>query len=158
MKNLRFSMAWLILLLCLTPAVMAQDTLTATKEQNIRKLLAMTDAKGIFMRSIESQVAMMKKTGSQVPAKFWDEMLKEIDAGKFIEYLIPIYDKHFSDEELKSIIAFYETPAGRKLISTLPEVMAESAVAGEKYGRIVATKVVEKMKAEGTFPSTTPPE
>jgi hypothetical protein len=157
MKNLRFSIAGLILLLCLMPAVMAQGGLTLAKEKNIRKLLAMTDASGIFKRSLESQIGMMKKTSTQVPSKYWDELLKEVDADKFIELLLPIYDKHFSNEELEGIIAFYETPVGKKLVSTLPQVMEESGAAGAIYGQEVAARVIKRMQAEGTFKSDPKP-
>ena len=149
-----------ILLLCFTPALMAQNTPAATKEENIRKLLTLTDAQGVFKSSIESQIsaakAATKANGTRIPPKLWDEVLKEIDPSEFVELLIPIYDKHFSNEELEGLIAFYETPLGKKLISKLPQIMTESAAAGEKYGQQIANKVIQRMQAEGTFPSAAP--
>jgi hypothetical protein len=145
-----------LLLLCFAPAVMAQSTLKATKDENIRKLLVLTDASGIFKRSLEAQLSLMKASETRVPPRFWDEVLKEVDPDKFVELLIPVYDKHFSDEELKGLIAFYETPLGKKLVAELPPIMTESATIGDKYGRQIANQVIKRMQAEGTFPSAAP--
>lgn len=156
MRKYRLAVMSFLLLLCFTPSLVAQSTPTATKEANIRKLLVQTDAKGIFKRSLETQMNMMKASASQIPPKFWDEILKEVDADKFIELLIPVYDKHFSNDELEGLIAFYDTPLGKKMVSKLPQIMAESAEAGSKYGEQIATKVIQRMQAEGTFPSAAP--
>jgi uncharacterized protein len=37
----------------------------------------------------------------------------------------PLYDKYFNEQELKELIAFYRTPAGRKAIAVLPALMQE---------------------------------
>ncbi|HUQ34090.1 MAG TPA: DUF2059 domain-containing protein [Pyrinomonadaceae bacterium] len=145
-----------LLLLCLAPAVMAQSTQKATKDENIRKLLALTDAGGLFKRGLESQLSMMKARETRVPPRFWDEVLKEVDPERFVELLIPVYDKHFSDDELKDLIAFYETPLGKKLVSEMTPIMTETAAIGAKYGEQIANRVVKRMQAEGTFPSAAP--
>src|SRR4051794_5266171 len=91
----------LLLLLCIAPVVLAQSEPKATKEENIRKLLTLTDASGTFKRALEIQLSLMKASEVRIPPKFWDEVLKEADPDKFAELLIPVYDKHFSDDELK---------------------------------------------------------
>lgn len=144
------------LLLCFTPAVMAQSAPKETKDANIRKLLVLTDARGIFKRGLEAQLSLMKASEVRVPPRFWDAVLKEVDPDEFVELLIPVYDKHFSDDELKGLIAFYETPLGKKLISELPPIMTESAAIGDKYGEQIAGQVIKRMQAEGTFPSAAP--
>lgn len=145
-----------LLLSCFTPSLMAQSTPAETKEANIRKLLTLMDAKGVFNRAIEAQISAAKASGTRIPPKFWDEVLKAIDPDKFMEFLVPIYDKHFSNEEVEGMIAFYETPLGKKLVSELPKIMMETAAVGDKYGQEIANQVIQKMQAEGTFPSAAP--
>ena len=49
---------------------------------------------------------------------------KEVDMEKMVEeIIIPIYDKHFSETELRDLIAFYKTPTGRKSTELMPELM-----------------------------------
>jgi hypothetical protein len=156
MKKYSLAVMSFLLLLCFAPVVVAQGTLKATKDENIRKLLALTDASGTFKRSLEAQLSLMKASETRVPPRFWDEVLKEADPDKFVELLIPVYDKHFSDDELKGLIAFYETPLGKKLVSEMTPIMTETAAIGAKYGEQIANRVVKKMQAEGTFPSAAP--
>jgi hypothetical protein len=37
----------------------------------------------------------------------------------------PLYEQRFSQEELAQIVAFYRTPAGRKLVTAFPEIQQE---------------------------------
>ncbi|NRB08638.1 MAG: DUF2059 domain-containing protein [Richelia sp.] len=37
-----------------------------------------------------------------------------------------LYSKDFTNEEIKGLIAFYETPLGRKTISVMPKLLQES--------------------------------
>jgi hypothetical protein len=145
-----------LLLLCFVPTAIAQSTLKTTKEENIRKLLVLMDSSGTFMRALEEQLSLMKARVTQIPPRFWDEVLKEVDPDKFVELLIPVYDKHFSDEDLKGLIAFYETPLGKKWVSELPQLMPETAAIGVKYGEQISNRVIKRMQAEGTFPSAAP--
>ena len=158
MRKYRLAAMSFLLLLCIAPALMAQSTpaAAATKEESVRKLLNLTDAKGTFKRAIEAQLNMMKGNVPSIPPKFWDEVLKEVDPDKFMELIIPVYDKLFTKDEIEGMIAFYETPLGKKLVATLPQIITESSAAGDKYGQEVATKVIKRMQAEGSFPSAAP--
>lgn len=52
---------------------------------------------------------------------------KEIDLDQMIDdIVVPIYDKHFSEAELRELIAFYKTTTGRKTIELMPELMMAS--------------------------------
>jgi hypothetical protein len=156
MRKYRLAVISCFLLLCFAPMLMAQSAPTATKEENIRKLLTLTDARGTFKRALESQLSLMKTSGTRIPPKFWDDVLKEVDPDEFVELLMPVYDRHFSNDELKGLIAFYETPLGKKLVSELPQLMTETSAIGEKYGEQIANQVIKRMQAEGTFPSAAP--
>jgi hypothetical protein len=78
----------------------------------------------------------------------FDLMLKQIEKDKpdeaqkirervkideIIEHLLPIYDRNFTSEDLKTFIAFYGSPEGQKLIVTIPELMKESVQESVKY-------------------------
>ena len=152
MTKYRLALMCCLLLLCFAPALRAQTTPATTKAANIRKLLVLMDAGTTFETALETQVDLMKRTAKDIPPRFWDELVKEIDANAFLELLVPIYDKHLSADDLEALIVFYQTPSGKRLISVLPLIMSESGAAGEKYGAQVAERVIKKMQAEGTMP------
>ena len=157
MRIFRLAVMSCLLLLFLTPAVIAQTAPANTKTANIRKLLLLMDAGTTFKNAMQTQVDLMKLAAKDIPPKFWDELLKEIDPAAFLELLVPIYDKHLSAEDVDAMIVFYQTPTGKKLISALPQIIAETGVAAEKYGGQASERVIKRMQAEGTFPGAPPP-
>jgi hypothetical protein len=54
--------------------------------------------------------------------KFGSRFTKEI----IVPMVISVYAKRFSEEDLKQLIAFYESPLGRKASSVLRDLDAES--------------------------------
>jgi uncharacterized protein len=38
---------------------------------------------------------------------------------------VPIYQKYYTRPEMDAILAFYESPAGRKMMTTMPAMMGE---------------------------------
>ena len=92
---------------------------------------------------------MYKKNYTQVDPAFWNEMQKEVSADGLINLVVPIYDKHFSEQEIDALITFYSSPAGKKIIQTMPVVMQESMAAGQQWGKELSEKVMERMKAKG---------
>jgi hypothetical protein len=60
----------------------------------------------------------------------------------------PLYDKHFSEKELRQMLAFYHTPVGRKSIELMPSLMQEAAAGVEKTVRPVAITLIQAIVAE----------
>ena len=55
--------------------------------------------------------------------------------GEMLDAMVPIYQKHLSKGDLESILAFYSSPVGRKLLREQPAMMQESMEVGGKIGR-----------------------
>lgn len=56
-----------------------------------------------------------------------------INVDEIIERLLPVYDKYFSEEDLKDYIEFYASPKGKKLIDAISKVMRESVDVSAQY-------------------------
>jgi len=57
--------------------------------------------------------------------KYIDFMMnevKELSKRLVNEEMVNIYDKHFTHEEIKDLIQFYESPTGKKLLEKNPEI------------------------------------
>jgi hypothetical protein len=60
-------------------------------------------------------------------AKFRKAYADRIRIGEIIEKIsYPLYAKHFTENELRDLIAFYKTPTGRKTLAVMPELMTDS--------------------------------
>lgn len=62
--------------------------------------------------------------------------------------LMSIYDKYYTVEDLKAINAFYESPSGQKVLSTLPQIMQESMKIGQEWGSKIGAQAAEEIKQE----------
>ena len=95
--------------------------------------------------------------------KFRKRLAESVDYPKYIrEAIFPLYDKFYSEQDLKDIVEFYRTPTGQKLIGTLPQLLAESQTAARdkllpQIVPIVQQLVEEEFDSIGPKPQTGPP-
>ena len=124
----------------------------AAKQADIKKLLSITGASKTGLRVFSQVIGMFQRAHSEVPEPVWMEMVSEaeVKVDDFVtEMLVPIYDKHLTHEDIKGLIAFYETPAGQKLLSVMPLMHQESRQAGEIWGREFARTVQQRLAEKG---------
>jgi len=57
-----------------------------------------------------------------------------------------IYASHFSEQELKDILAFYTSPAGKKLLAEQPKVVDESLKFAQEWSASLSDEVIGKMR------------
>jgi hypothetical protein len=54
-----------------------------------------------------------------------DEMLKVISVDEMIAMMIPVYQKHFTSDDINAMANFYSSPIGRKVLQEMPSLMQE---------------------------------
>ena len=73
--------------------------------------------------------------------------------GDFMDEMNAIYAKYFSQEDIRQMIAFYETPVGRKSIEVMPELMSESMQVTmrwmAKVNPVIQERVTAQLREEG---------
>jgi uncharacterized protein len=126
-------------------AVHAEET---QKQKDIRKLLKITGSGELGTQVMNQMVVSMKKAMPQVPEKFWGDFMKEVRTDELVDLIVPVYDRNLSQDDVKELIKFYETPTGKKFVSVLPKITQESMVVGEKWGRQLAERVIKKLQAQ----------
>jgi hypothetical protein len=63
------------------------------------------------------------------------------------ELVIPLYDRHFSLDELRGLNAFYSSPLGRKTIAVMPALLNDSMALGARWGRELGPRIAERLRA-----------
>jgi len=59
--------------------------------------------------------------------RFQTRLLEKLDYGAMIdEIAIGVYDKNYTLEEIKDLIAFYKSPTGQKSLKLMPTIMRET--------------------------------
>jgi uncharacterized protein len=121
---------------------------SASKE-HVKTLLEVTGSAKVGLQVMSNMISTMKKSHPSIPEKFWDDFLKEAKPEEMIDLMIPIYAKHFTDEDVIGLIEFYNTPLGKKVTSTLPLIAQESYSVGAEWGKKIATQIIKKLEEQG---------
>jgi hypothetical protein len=84
-----------------------------------------------------------------------DNLIKQysVRSGELMNDAARIYASHFTQAELKQLLAFYQSPLGQKVIAEEPKTADESmAMAGswaDKLSEVVMSKMRAEMKKRG---------
>ncbi len=116
------------------------------KPESIRLMMKKTGAVNIGEEMMKHMLPSLKQLSPNAPESFWKEIMTEMDMSDAIELLVPIYQKHLTEQDVQAINRFYDTDAGKRLIKANPKIMEESMAVGQKWGREVAEKVIKKLK------------
>jgi len=125
------------------------DADESQKRKDIRRLLKITGTPELGLRIARRIIQNMKRSYPDVPDKFWAEFEDELHEDAFISIIVPIYEEHFTHEDVKKLIEFYKTDVGQKYVDKLPELTEQSMQAGRNWGRELGQKIVDKLQANG---------
>jgi len=75
----------------------------------------------------------MKQIIAKAPIQKRAELEAIFDIDDFMAVLVPIYDNHFEEDELKKLKIFYESPLGQKMLTINPELMKETMQASMHF-------------------------
>ncbi len=65
-----------------------------------------------------------------------------------IEAIATIYARLFTTEELAQISAFYDSPAGRKMVKEMPAILSETMSVAQLVGHKITMEVIAKLRPE----------
>jgi hypothetical protein len=81
--------------------------------------------------------------------RFRELFTERLNFSQIIETVyLPLYDKTFSAEELRQLLAFYRTPVGRKSIEVMPSLMQEAGGGIEAVVRPLSVGLIQEIVAE----------
>lgn len=143
------AMKYLLLFLFVSVLALNTNAQADSKEKLIKEMLELSGAKKMALQTMEMMISSFKKRMPTVENDFWNEFMKEADSDDLINMIIPVYAKHFTESEVKELIAFYNTSVGKKMVEKLPVISQESFGIGEAWGKALGEKVMSKLKAAG---------
>lgn len=128
----------------------AVQTAHIQKIDDIHKLLEATHVHQLMDQMLAQMFGMIKQQipENEVPAGIWDSAAKELKSDEAIERIVPIYDKYYTDQDIKGLLAFYESPLGQKVVQTTPQVMKESMAIGQRWGQEAAERMLKKLNQQ----------
>jgi hypothetical protein len=73
---------------------------------------------------------------------------KKFDADQITEQLVGIYDKHFTDDEIKGLLQFYGSPLGQKVAGEMPKISKETQAAVRSASGKAAREALAEVKQQ----------
>ena len=122
-----------------------------------KQLVSVTGATALFSPLIAGVVEqskllflqqnpMLQKDLNEIAAKMRTDL--EPRFAEITDEVARQYASHFSEQELKDILAFYESPAGKKLLQEQPKVVNNSMQYAQNWANKLSTEVTAKMRDE----------
>jgi hypothetical protein len=100
-------------------------------------------------RVLDEMFDAFEKNLPLVPPPVWEELRKSYATEEFVQLQVAIYKKHFSLEEIQGLIAFHQTPLGRKLLQVQPELVKEGMVVGQEFARRAFERLRRQLEEKG---------
>ena len=143
--KLKTSLVVLILIVC---SAFLRADVTPEKRIEIDRMLKLTGMEKLVDQMMNQMIAGFRANMKDVSSDFWDRFAQKVHGSEMIEMIIPLYDKYYSLEDLRAVNAFYSSPTGQRVLSTLPQIMKESMAIGQQWGAKISKQAVEEVKAE----------
>jgi predicted ribonuclease toxin of YeeF-YezG toxin-antitoxin module len=86
-----------------------------------------------------------------VQPDFWQNYMDANQTQLFIGRLVPVWQHHFTSDEMDGLLKFYRSPLGQKVITEMPTTMAEANQAGQQWSHERSEQMVNELKQMGTL-------
>jgi uncharacterized protein len=140
----------------------AKTTLTKSidpaKEADIRSLLELVGVKDTIQDAAANATEQYRQKVIETSVNndraqafvnnYVADFQKKFDANAVNEELVGIYDKHFTEEEIKGLLEFYGSPLGQKVAAELPKINREVQFATRTATNQAARQAWQDLRAE----------
>lgn len=118
------------------------------KERLIRDVLARTKEVEQAQERISQAVAGMKQMRPRLQEKYWEKYRSLISENDLRNRLIEVYDKLYTTDALRSMLQFFDTPAGKKMSENAVPILRESMAIAQEMSRQASTTIMSELNAE----------
>jgi len=142
------------------------EELTNAKKAAIKELMDITGSAQIgemFAAAFLQQMTMaLKSINPEIPPRAFTILEEEINAvireemlekGSLYELIYPVYHKYLTLEDTRALLAFYNTPVGRKTIRVMPQLTQEAMLVGQLWGQsldeLMQQRIAQRLEKEG---------
>ena len=133
-----------------------RSALDSAKEADIRSLMELVGARDVIQDASTRGAEQLRDNltaslpdsdrGQKFVNAFIVDYQKKFNPDEVTSQLVAIYDKHFTDDEIKSLLQFYGSPLGQKFAAEMPKIAAESQAANRAVSTRVAKEVLQDLR------------
>ena len=136
----------------------ANSSIEPAKEADIRSLMELVGARDLVQDGANTAIEQSReKLLATVPNNdkgqaflnaFAASYQKKFDVDQVTAQLVGIYDKHFSEDEIKGLLQFYGSPLGQKVAAEMPKIGRETQAATRAASGKAAKDALAEMKQQ----------
>ena len=141
-----------------TTSPQSNSPIDPAKEADIRSLMELVGARDLVQdgentaieQSREKLLATIPNNdqGQSFVNAFAASYQKKFDVDQVTAQLVGIYDKHFSEDEIKGLLQFYGSPLGQKVAAEMPKIGRETQAATRAASGKAAKDALAEMKQQ----------
>src|SRR5467141_1211285 len=134
------------------------SSIDPVKEADIRSLMELVGARDLVQDGANTAIEQSReKLLATVPNNdkgqaflnaFAASYQKKFDVDQVTAQLVGIYDKHFSEDEIKGLLQFYGSPLGQKVAAEMPKIGRETQAATRAASGKAAKDALAEMKQQ----------
>lgn len=147
-QSMLIVLAWLALPIAFHGQAGSRD---ADRLNVAKKVVQASGAEAVIINSIELTLPAQRSQNPSIPPEFWDRFAAKAksDVGNLVDSLAPVYANRFSKTELEQLLAFYQSPVGRRVVNEQGLLAQESQQLGVRWGTRLGAAVAVEMAQEG---------
>ena len=141
-----------------TASAQSNVSIDPLKEADIRSLMELLGARDMVAEGASNAMEQAReKLRSTVPNNdkgqafvnaFATSYRKRFDADQVTDELASLYDKHFTEDEIKGLLQFYGSPLGQKVAMEMPKIGRETQAAVRVASGKAAREALAEAKQE----------
>jgi hypothetical protein len=116
-----------------------RSSIDPAKEADIRSLMELVGARDLVQDGVNTAIEQSREKllttvpnndkGQAFVNAFAASYQKRFDVDQVTNQLEALYDKHFTDDEIKGLLQFYGSPLGQKVAAEMPKINRETQAA-----------------------------
>jgi hypothetical protein len=136
----------------------SNSSIDPAKEADIRSLMELVGARDLVQEGMNTAIEQSREKllatvpnndkGQAFVNAFADSYQKKFDVNQVTDQLVAIYDKHFTDDEIKGLLQFYGSPLGQRVAAEMPKIGRETQTAVRAAGTKAAKESLAEVKQQ----------
>ena len=120
-----------------------------TFEEDILALLEATNALQTARQICAPIIVALAEAHPGVPMEIWRELVDSMDDSEFVNLMVEVHKRHYTREEVRALLAFYQSEVGKRVVAKMPAIIADSQRVGVEWGQRIAEKFIEEVRKRG---------
>ncbi|WP_325050399.1 DUF2059 domain-containing protein [Dyella solisilvae] len=129
----------------------AWATAAPASEAQVRQLMDVVGVGKMLAQMNSQAITTLQQSMPCVSPDFWQNYMDANQTQLFIGRLVPVYQHHFTADELDGLLKFYRSPLGQKVINEMPTTMAEANQAGQQWSHERSDQMIAELKQMGSL-------